>query len=149
MCLLFYTYSKRKFVSNKIGNFLENDFWTPALRSPPPPINFVHDFISIFKVFLQSYGRSAWPPSLSQLRGGAGVQNLFSRKDPQIRRKNLVNTNFNFRNMPNDRSFYASYYGDNSHRRRMYQTDLTCKHCIRAFRYLTFKRYYLAVYLIY
>ena len=70
MCLLFYTYSKRKFVSNKIGNFLENDFWAPALRSPPPPINFVHDFISIFKVFLQSYGRSAWPPSLSQLRGG-------------------------------------------------------------------------------
>jgi len=38
--------------------------------------------------------------------------------------------------MPSDRSFHTSFYGEKSNRRRIYQTDLTCKHCLRGFRYV-------------
>ena len=31
----------QKSYTRKLGNFLENDFWTRP--RPPPPINFVHD----------------------------------------------------------------------------------------------------------
>ena len=42
--------------------------------------------------------------------------------------------------MPSDRSFHTSFYGEKSNRRRIYQTDLTCKHCLRAFRYVIFEK---------
>ena len=65
-------------MTEKVGNFLENDFWTP-----PPPINFVHDHflfnfqqfsIHIFRIIghvaaalgpLACASRSVRPPSLS------------------------------------------------------------------------------------
>ena len=35
----------------KMGSVLVNDFWTPP--TPPPPINFVHDQISIYLAFFR------------------------------------------------------------------------------------------------